>query len=56
MSISMDKIEYIMVQKDHKRRYQTAHSPVKCEILKNTRPRHLKFFRTQYIFVTNYFW
>ena len=32
-----------------------AHSPVKCEIPKNTRPRHLKFFRTLYIFVTNCF-
>ena len=33
-----------------------AHSPVKCEIPKNTRPRHLKIFRTQYIFVSNCFW
>ena len=32
-----------------------AHSPVKCEIPKNTRPRHLKKFRTQYIFVSNCF-
>ena len=32
-----------------------AHSPVKCEIPKNTRPRHLKIFRTQYIFVSNCF-
>ena len=32
-----------------------AYSPVKCEIPKNTRPMHLKIFRTQYIFVANCF-
>ena len=32
-----------------------AHSPVKSEIPKNTRPRHLKNFHTQYIFVSNCF-
>ena len=36
-------------------RHLKAHSPEKCEIPKNTRPRHLKKFRTQYIFVSNCF-
>ena len=41
-------------QDDDGREY-VAHSPVKCEIPKNTRPRHLKIVRTQYIFVSNCF-